>query len=92
VADTYLLKLKLLQNEVLRIIGNFLRCTVVSDLHTAFNHPYMYNYITKLFRQQAGVIQNQNEHVRSIGQGEAGHGIYKRLKLGDCQAYDLTSD
>jgi hypothetical protein len=36
-------------------------------LHTAFNLPYVYDYITKLCRQQAEVIQNnKNEHVRGI--------------------------
>jgi hypothetical protein len=49
-------------------------------------------YITQLCSQQAEVIQNhENEHVRSIGQGEARHRKYKRLKLGGGQAYDLLS-
>jgi hypothetical protein len=35
-------------------------------------------------------MQNhENEHVRSIGQGEARHRKYKLLKLGGGQAYDL---
>jgi hypothetical protein len=43
-------------------------------------------------RQQADIIQNhENCHVRSIGQGEAKHRKYKRLKLGSGQAYDLSS-
>jgi hypothetical protein len=43
--------------------------------------------------QEAEVIQNhENDYVRSIGQGEAGHRKYKRLKLGGCQAYDRSSD
>jgi hypothetical protein len=51
-----------------------------------FNLPYVYNYITKLCRQQAEVRQNhENEHVRSIGLGEAIHRKYKRLKLGGGQ-------
>jgi hypothetical protein len=62
-ADTYLLKLQHLQNKVLRTIGNFSRCTPVRDLHTAFNIPYVYDYITELCRRQAEVIQNhENEH------------------------------
>jgi hypothetical protein len=53
----------------------------------------MYNYITKLCSQQAEVIQNpDNEHVRSIAQGEARHRKYKRLELGGGQAYDRSSD
>jgi hypothetical protein len=44
--DTYLLKLQRLQNKVLRTIGNFPRCTPVHDMHTAFNLPYVYDYIT----------------------------------------------
>jgi hypothetical protein len=39
------------------------------------------------------VIQNHdNENVRNIGQGEARHRKYKRLKLGGGQAYDRSSD
>jgi hypothetical protein len=39
--------------------------------------------MTKLSRQQAEVIQNhENANVRNIGQGEARHRKYKRLKLG----------
>jgi hypothetical protein len=55
----------------------------------------VYDYIAKLYRQQAEVIQNhENGHVLSIGQGEGRHRkySYKRLKLGGGQAYDLSSD
>jgi hypothetical protein len=39
------------------------------------------------------IIQNhENEHVRSMGQGEARRMKYKRLKLGSGQAYDRSSD
>jgi hypothetical protein len=62
-------------------------------MHTAFNLPYIYDYITKLCRRQAEVIQNHvNEHVRGIGQGEARHRKYKGLKLGSGQAYDSSRD
>jgi hypothetical protein len=82
VADTYLLKLQHLQNNVLLTIGNFPRFTPVCDLHMAFNLPYLYDYVTKLCKRQAEVIQNhENEHVCSIAQGEARHRKYKRLKL-----------
>jgi hypothetical protein len=38
--------------------------------HKAFSIPYIYDYITKLSRQQAEVIQNhENVNVRNIGQG-----------------------
>jgi hypothetical protein len=64
--------LQRLQNKFLRTIGNFPRFTPVRDLHTDFNLPYEYDYVTELFRQQAEVIQNhENEDVRSKGQGEA---------------------
>jgi hypothetical protein len=47
----------------------------------------------KLFRQQAEVILNHyNENVRYIGQGEARHRKYKKLKLGVGQTYDSSSD
>jgi hypothetical protein len=64
-------RLVLPRNSILylRTTGNFPRCTPVRDLHTAFNLPHVYDYITKLCRQQADVIQN-HEHVRGIGQRE----------------------
>jgi hypothetical protein len=71
-AESHLLKLQRLQNRVLRTIGNHPRSTSVRDLRVAFKIPYVYDYITKLCRQQAEVIQNHdNENVRNIGQGEA---------------------
>jgi hypothetical protein len=92
-AYNHLLKLQRLQNKVLRTIGSFPRCTPVRDLHMAFKLPYVYDYITKLCRQQAEVIQNdENVNVRRIGQGEPQHRKYKRLKLGSSQAYDRSSD
>jgi hypothetical protein len=58
----------------------------------AFKLPYVYDYITQLCRQQAEVIQNHdNENVCNIGQCEARHRKYKRLKLGGGQAYDRSS-
>jgi hypothetical protein len=54
----------------------------------AFEIPYTYDYVTNLFREQAEVIQNDpNEAVRAIGQGEAMHSKYKRLKVGGGEAY-----
>jgi hypothetical protein len=92
-ADAHLMELQRLQNKVFLPIGNFLRRTPVRELHKAFSIPYSYDYITKLSRQQAEVIQNhKNVDVRNIGQGEARHREYKRLKLGGGQAYDLSSD
>jgi hypothetical protein len=62
-------------------------------MHKAFSIPYIYDYITKLSRQKAEVIQNhENVDVRNIGQGEARHRKYKRLKLGGGQAYDRSND
>jgi hypothetical protein len=62
-------------------------------MHNVFHIPYVYDYITKSCRQQAKVIQNhENAIVRYIGQGEAGHRKYKRLKLGGGHVYDCSSD
>jgi hypothetical protein len=62
-------------------------------LHKAFSIPYIYDYIKKLSRQQAEVIQNhKNVNFRNIKQGEAQHRKYRRLKLGGGQAYDLSND
>jgi hypothetical protein len=78
--------LQRLQNKVLRTIANFLRRTPVREMYMAFHLPYMYDYMTKLCRQQAEVILNHgNENFRYIGQSEARHRKYKRLKLGGGQ-------
>jgi hypothetical protein len=84
-ADTHLLKL---QFE----IGIFSRHTSVRDFHATFQIPYVYDYIMKLYRQQAEVIENHcNENVRNIGHGEARHRKYKRLKLGGGHVYYSSS-
>jgi hypothetical protein len=71
-----------LQYKVLRTTGNFPRITPDRELYKAFNIPYIYDYIAKLCRQQAEVIQNhENLNLRNIGQGEAQHRQHKRLKL-----------
>jgi hypothetical protein len=86
------MKLQRLQNRVLRTTGNFPRRTSFRDLHVAFQIPYLYDYVTKLCRQQAEVIQNHdNENVRNIGQGEARHRKYKGLKLGGGHVYDRSN-
>jgi hypothetical protein len=62
-------------------------------MHKAFHIPYVYIYITKSCRQQAEVIQNhENENVPYIGQGEARHRKYKRLKLGGGHVYYCSRD
>jgi hypothetical protein len=60
-------------------------------MQSTFKIPYVYDYITKLRRKQAEVIQN-HENVRNIGQGEARRRKYKRLKLGGGQAYDRSNE
>jgi hypothetical protein len=56
-ADTHLLKLQRIQKKVLRTIDNFPRHAPVRELHKAFNIPYIYDYITKLCRQQAKIME-----------------------------------
>ena len=91
-ADTHLLKLQRLQNRVLRTIGSFPRRTPTRDVHMVFKIPYVYDFITKLCKRQAEVIQNHdNKNISTMGQGEAQHRKYKRLKLGGGQAYDRSS-
>jgi hypothetical protein len=93
VADNHLLKLQRLQNKILSTIGNFPRCTLVYDLQMASKLPYIYDYVSKLCRQQAEVIQNyENTNVRKVGQGETRHRKYERLKLSGGQEYDRSSD
>jgi hypothetical protein len=66
-ADSHLLKLQRLQNRVLRSIDKFPWRTPVRELHKAFSILYVYDYVTKLSRQQAEVIQNhENANVHNI--------------------------
>jgi hypothetical protein len=54
-----------------------------------FPSTYIYDYVTKLCRQQAKGMQNhKNEDFRDIGRDEDGHRKYERPKLGGGQAYD----
>jgi hypothetical protein len=55
-ADDQLFKLQRLQNRVLRATGKLDKCTPVRELHVVFKIPYVYDYITKLWRTQAEVI------------------------------------
>jgi hypothetical protein len=69
-----------LQNS--NTLANFPMFTPVRDLHMVFNPPYVYDYIIKLCKQQAKAVpRHETDHIRSIGQGEARHRKYKRLKL-----------
>jgi hypothetical protein len=59
-------------------------CWKFSKVHNAslfahiFQSSYVYDYITKLYRKQVKVVQNHdNEHVRTIGQGEVRHRKYE---------------
>jgi hypothetical protein len=59
---------------------------------TALKIPDAYDFIRKLCRQQAEVVQNHdNENAGSIGKGEAQHTKSKRLKLGGGQAYGRSN-
>jgi hypothetical protein len=92
-ASKNLLKLRRLQNKFFRTVGNFPRRIPIRDVHTAFKLPYMYDYIRKLCRQQAEVIQNnENTDIRNTGHCEPRCKKYKRLKLGGGQAYDRSSN
>jgi hypothetical protein len=67
--DTHLINLLRLQNKVFPTIDDFPRFTPVREMHMAFHLPYVYDYTTKLCRQQAEVILNHvNENVHYIGQ------------------------
>jgi hypothetical protein len=52
VADTQLFKLQRLEMKILHAIGKFPTCTPVYEFHMAFQVSYIYDYITKLCRQQ----------------------------------------
>jgi hypothetical protein len=81
-ADNHLLKLQHLENKVLRTTGNFPRHTLVRDLHVAFKLPHLYDYITKLCRQQAEVIRNhENEKFATLDKVRSETGNTRGLNL-----------
>jgi hypothetical protein len=58
----------------------------------AFQVLYIYDYVMKLCRQHAEVIQNhENVNIHDIRKGEAQHRKYKKLKLGSGQVYDHST-
>jgi hypothetical protein len=61
--------------------------TPVREIRVAFKIPYVCDYITKLCRKQAEVIQNYlTANLRAIRHGEAKRRKYKRLKPGGGEA------
>jgi hypothetical protein len=73
-ADTHLIKLQHLENKVHRSTGNFPRHTPVCEMQMGSHFPYVHDYMTKLWMQEAEVILNHdNENVRYIGQGKTRH-------------------
>lgn len=64
--DTILMTLQRLQNKVFRTIGIIARNTPARDMHNDFQIPYIYDYKTKLCRQQAQVIQTLKIHIFQI--------------------------
>jgi hypothetical protein len=56
-------------NRFLGTIGNFDKDTPILEMHMALEIPYVCYYITKLYRKQPEVVQNESEsNVRAIGQ------------------------
>jgi hypothetical protein len=79
-ADNHLLKLQRFRNNVLRTIRKFPRPTPIGDLRMAFKLIWLYDYITKLCKQQAEVIQNhENASIRNIGKKNPNTGNIRGL-------------
>jgi hypothetical protein len=62
------------------------------DAKTPHCHLGRWSSLYDKITQATGIQNHENENVRNIGQGEARHRKYKRLKLGGGQAYDRSSD
>jgi hypothetical protein len=92
-ADTYLSKSSACKQGSPHC-WQFCEAHTVRDLHVAFKILDVLDFITKLCRQEAEVIQNHHHctHVRNTGQGEAQHGRYKRLILCGGQAFERSND
>jgi hypothetical protein len=92
-AEAHLTKLYRLQNRAFCATGNRDKCTPIRELHVAFKIPSVYDFIIELCRTQAELILNHvYPNVRGIGQEEARHRKYKRLKLRVGQPYYRSVD
>jgi hypothetical protein len=86
-ADTHLMKLQRLQNKVLRTTVKFPRSAPICDMHIPLQIPYVYDYITKLCRQQAQVIQHHEktkpdtENTRDLNLAVVRHITVRVIKL-----------
>jgi hypothetical protein len=74
--DITFLELQRLQNKVLRTIGKFSSSTPVREFHVAFQVPYVYDYITKLCRQN-----HENANVRDFGKTKSDRENIRGLNL-----------
>jgi hypothetical protein len=82
-----------MQKRLFRATGNVDRGTPIRELYVVFKIPYVYDYVTKLYRAQAEVFLNHvNPNMLGIGQGVVMHRKYKRLKLGGGQDYDRSAN
>jgi hypothetical protein len=86
------MKLQRLQNKVLRTIGKLPRRTPIRELNMAFKIPYVYDYITKLCRQQAEVIKIMIMRMFIIlGKAKPDIGSIRGLNKAAVKAYDRSS-
>jgi hypothetical protein len=91
------MKINLFDCEIVRRrrsnrLGAILHTTEEMNVKTETCGPVYIRGDTEPKKQQAEVIQNhENENVRYIGQGEAPHRKYKRLKLDGGHVYDCSS-
>jgi CRISPR/Cas system CSM-associated protein Csm2 small subunit len=73
IGPTHLLKSQRQKSKVLSTSGNFVRFTSAREVQ-AFKVQYIYDYTTKLFRQQIEVIKtNENANAYNTGQVESRH-------------------
>jgi hypothetical protein len=76
--DKHILKFQRLQNKVLRTIHDVPKLTPTRDLHMAFRTSYVYDYVTKICKYQAEVVQNlDNVNIRNTRQRETDTGNLK---------------
>jgi hypothetical protein len=91
--NIYLMKLQRFQRKVLRTADKIARRLPIRDTHNAFQNSKVYDYISKLYKQQAQIFRNnENSYFRNIGQGDALGRKYRRIKLGSEQAHGRESN
>jgi hypothetical protein len=85
------LKLQRLQNNSVRAFEKFSERTPTRGLHGSCEIPYVYDFVTKLCRQQAGVVlKHEKADICSVGKAKPSAGNTVEAGYNDSDLYDTS--